>query len=371
MDVNPALEPVAVNHTPGEEYSAATREWQGIPGIERTADGTLWATWYSGGGGEGPFNYVLLTHSTDDGERWSDPDLVVDPPGVVRAFDPCLWVDPLDRLWLFWAQEYAKWDGRAGVWAIMTPDPTTEDAWSEPRRLCDGIMMNKPTVIADDEWLFPATRWDRPIGAYSHLDKSGVTLEDIRKYTDPVDVGRTPTTVWASTDYGQSVTQRGGAQVPNGVQSPDEQMIVQLKDGRLWMLIRTTYGIGESFSSDGGRTWTPVRESGLEHPETRFFIRRLASGTLLLVKHADPGNRTDLSAYVSTDDGASWSGGLLLDGRDSVSYPDGFEGPDGTIYVTYDRERHGATEILLATFDEDAAATGEGEVRRSIIDKIE
>lgn len=36
-----------------------------------------------------------------------------------------------------------------------------------------------------------------------------------------------------------------------------KNMIVEKKDGTLWMLTRTFDGIGESFSNDDGRTWTP------------------------------------------------------------------------------------------------------------------
>ena len=100
---------------PGPEYGTGERIWQGIPGIERSQGGRLWAAWYSGGETEGPDNYVLVVTSSDDGKSWSEPLLVIDPPGNVRAFDPCLWHDPSGRLWLFWAQSDGWFDGRAGV----------------------------------------------------------------------------------------------------------------------------------------------------------------------------------------------------------------------------------------------------------------
>jgi hypothetical protein len=46
---------------------------------------------------------------------------------------------------------------------------------------------------------------------------------------------------------------------------------------------------------------------------------------------------------------------LLLDERDSVSYPDGVEAQNGDLYVIYDRGRFPPTadrEILMATFTE-------------------
>ena len=55
------------------------RIWQGIPGIERSQGGRLWAAWYSGGETEGPDNYVLVVTSSDDGKSWSEPLLVIDP----------------------------------------------------------------------------------------------------------------------------------------------------------------------------------------------------------------------------------------------------------------------------------------------------
>src|SRR5688500_11267700 len=92
------------------QFADAVRQFQGIPGIERAPSGRLWATWYSGGPGEGPENFVLLATSVDEGRTWSSPMLAIDPPGDVRAFDPCLWIDPLGRLWLFWSQSYKQWD---------------------------------------------------------------------------------------------------------------------------------------------------------------------------------------------------------------------------------------------------------------------
>ena len=42
----------------------------------------------------------------------------------------------------------------------------------------------------------------------------------------------------------------------------------------------------------------------------------------------------------------------MLDERKGISYPDGFQAPDGTIYISYDRNRATDGEILLARFTE-------------------
>lgn len=134
------------------------------------------------------------------------------------------------------------------------------------------------------------------------------------------------------------------------------------------MLIRTRFGIGESVSRDGGVHWSRVEESGLGGANSRFAIRRLRSGRLLLIHHrtthrlpGEPGNpvqRERLTAHLSDDDGGSWYGGLLLDERGSVSYPDFTQASDGTIFAVYDWERTRVGEILMARFTEADVAAG-------------
>ncbi|NIA14919.1 MAG: exo-alpha-sialidase [Nitrospiraceae bacterium] len=354
---DPALEPAPVDTSPGAIYSDAVRIFQGIPGIERSNGGRLWATWYGGGPTEGPKNFVMLNTSGDDGNTWSGLKLVIDPPGMVRAFDPCLWLDPTGRLWLFWAQAYGFWDGRAGVWAITTGNPDDADAtWSAPRRLCHGIMMNKPTVLSTGEWLLPAALWNIEVNAHDKRYEHDMGSES-------------GSNVICSRDQGATWSLLGQAQVPE--RRCDEHMIVERKDGSLWMLVRTSYGIGESVSTDRGKTWSPGKPSSIDHiPAARFFIRRLASGNLLLVKHAPPDGKTrsHLTAYLSEDDGATWRGGLLIDDRRGVSYPDATQAPDGTIYLIYDYSRHRAKLILMAAFNEqDILAPNKSSPRLNIL----
>lgn len=348
VDVPPTelgLQPAPIIMPPGEKYAGCDRAFQGIPGIERAANGRLWATWYGGGPDEGPENYVMLVTSGDDGKSWSDVLFVIDPPGIVRAFDPCLWHDPQGRLWLFWAQGVTHWDGRGGVWAIVTEQSgEANPSWSAPRRLCDGIMMNKPTVLRDGTWLLPAAIWAMP--SLNPADP---------KYV----IDNTKTTgswVVTSTDQGKTFTPLGRSNV-DGRQC-DEHMVVERNDGSLWMVVRTKYGLGESFSTDGGKTWSEGRPAEtVKHIDSaaRFFLRRLASGNLLFVKHAPPNNhgRSHLTAFLSGDEGKTWQGGLLIDERGGVSYPDSVQADDGTIYLIYDYSRKDAREILMATFTEE------------------
>ena len=136
----------------------------------------------------------------------------------------------------------------------------------------------------------------------------------------------------------------------------DEHMLVELRDGRLWMLARTKGNPHECFSADQGRTWSEPKPARIQNINARFFLRRLASGRLLLVKNGPTDRRLDkrshMSAFLSDDDGQTWKGGLVLDERSSVSYPDGFEAPDGLIHILYDWNRHTDAEILMARFRE-------------------
>jgi len=337
---------------PLPKHLTVSRQFQGIPGIEVTPRGRLWATWYSGSIGEGPDNFILLVSSSDDGKTWSEPLAIVDPPGKERAFDPTLWIGPDGILRWFWAQTWSPEvgtisNGVDGVWFSECSDFESDaPKWSEPVRIANGVMMNKPIVLSNADWAFPTALWRENIGGATppkHLQEESYS------------------NVTVSSDCGHSFSLRGGADVPN--RYFDEHCLVELKDGRLWVLVRTISGIGESFSSDKGVTWSPGQDSGLGGPNSRFFIRRLQSGRLLLVNHAPNAEtgeyiRSMLTAYLSEDDGKSWQGGLLLDEREGVSYPDGCQDKNGNIWIIYDHERYKEGDILFAKFTEQDVLTG-------------
>ena len=342
-----ALIPPKLNTSPLPNYDYDRLDYGMTIGIERTPKGRLWACWVAGG--DSPKAFFVLATSDDDGHSWSKPRLVVDAHSKNLPMDRSvlvgnLWTDPLGRLWLFFDQSMEMFDGRAGVWAAVCEDPDADrPSWSTPRRLWHGVMLNKPTVLSTGEWMLPISLDQREgFGPFQGLFKE---LDPLRGAN-----------VFVSSDQGATWRRRGAVRFPN----PDwhEHMIVERKDGTLWMLARTAKGIMQSTSADGGRTWSaPTEPPGIRQPNARFFIRRLASGRLLLVKHGDAVDshqgRVKLSAWLSDDDGRTWQGGLILDERPGVSYPDGFQAPNGTIYISYDRNRATDGEILLARFTEE------------------
>ena len=337
-DPDIALKPAHVIVNPWRFHIPPTKR-QGVPGIERTAKGRLWAVY--GRDVESTRHYQLLTFSDDDGKSWSDTHLMILPRRGVRASGGCVWIDPQGRLWVFWMQAFGLQDGRYGVFAIRSDDPDADDPqWSAPRRLGDGVMLNKPTVLSDGDWLLTSSVWK--------------TDNSIK--------------VYASTDQGTSFTLRGTAHIAGPkTRGPDEPMIIERKDGSLWMLVRVQ-GLAETISTDRGKTWAPVQRSPIKHCTSRFFVRRLKSGSLLLVKHGPLNKRVgrqQLTAYMSDDEGKTWSGGLMIDEREDVTYPDGVQAGDGRIHIIYDHQRTPLGEVLMATFTEEDVRAG-----KPVSDKI-
>ncbi|MDN5200636.1 sialidase family protein [Fulvivirgaceae bacterium BMA10] len=104
-----------------------------------------------------------------------------------------------------------------------------------------------------------------------------------------------------------------------------EPSLVELKDGRIWMLMRTAQDHHyESFSSDHGTTWSEPKPSRFYGTITMPNIGRLMDGRLLLIwNNATPlpelpgtngiwedvfTNRDVLHCAISEDDGKSWIG---------------------------------------------------------------
>jgi predicted neuraminidase len=347
-----SLEPPVINTKPGPEYDDQVRPGNMIIGIDRTPKGRLWAAWV--GNGDSPNGFFMLATSDDDGKSWSKPRVVIDPQdgelnGVRyerRALVGNLWTDPLGRLWCFFDQSLGYFDGRGGDWFIRCDDPdAAEPVWTKPTRFADGCTLNKPTVLSNGDWLLPVSLWTRDrihgpgTDSQAHHDLDAIRMAN----------------VFASTDQGKTWTRRGGVAFPRT--DFDEHMIVERKDGSLWMLARTKDGISESVSTDKGATWSAPQPSEIQNPSARFFIRRLASGKLLLVKNGPVSvrlpRRSNLKAFLSNDDGKTWGKGFLIDDRAEVSYPDGFQAPNGDIHILYDWNRHTDAEILHVKFTEE------------------
>lgn len=332
---------------PGEFHRAEKRAHVGVPSIAVSpVNGRMWATWYNGQyRGEDYTNYVTLVTSGDGGRHWKEV-LIADPDedGPKRSFDPELWIAPDGKLRWTWTERMcdpAKGDatkdycldiGDEKTDALKMATLSAEDEPSLPLDVIDvgqGVMMCKPIVLDNGEWLMPLAHW----------------------YGEP------SSCFYASKDNGRTFEYRGGVSIPKEARQFDEHQAVEKCNGDIVVYIRAKEKCHPlmSVSHDRGRTWEPSANTPFEHTNSRVFFTKLESGNWLLVKHGpidkDIG-RKELMAFVSKDEGKTWHGGLMLDERSGVSYPDGQQLADGSIVVVYDRSRLGDKEILFAKFTE-------------------
>ena len=137
-----------------------------------------------------------------------------------------------------------------------------------------------------------------------------------------------------------------------------EGTLDELRDGRLWILLRSYHGhFYECFSSDRGRTWTKPVPCAIKASGSPGILKRLKSGRLVLFwnrfaqdRPRSLGRREELSMAFSEDDGKTWSEPVILlrlRGR-RVSYPFVFERRSGELWVTV---WQGSTFIKLQESD--------------------
>ncbi|HPC14978.1 MAG TPA: sialidase family protein [Candidatus Hydrogenedentes bacterium] len=108
---------------------------------------------------------------------------------------------------------------------------------------------------------------------------------------------------------------------------------VELKDGRVMMLMRTYSGyVARAYSADYGKTWSKgeaVKELRLPPNSSALNVQRIpATGDLLLVRSSDgpkepPHRRTPFVSVLSKDDGATWTDERVIAGdpEDDYGYP--------------------------------------------------
>ncbi len=194
------------------------------------------------------------------------------------------------------------------VWHLRTTNGRTQ--WLEPNIIyagyCGAIMdfkqLRSGRLITPFAWWVPHRPVAPPLGANLcttfHSDDGGKTWtksgSDISSPCYPGFVGN---------NYGA-----------------DEPSLIALKDGRLWMLMRTQTGfLYESFSSDQGETWSAGRPSRFVASSSPPVLWRMPDDRLFVLwnncesppAHEGAGvyvNRDALHAAVSEDEGRTWRG---------------------------------------------------------------
>ena len=363
-DLDVSLKPANIIVDPTDELYDVENQIQRTVnfGICRTPGGRIFVSYFSAKNhaDETTGNWNMIMCSDDNGQTFHNK-VAVNPPDFerTRVFEGVFWLDPLNRMWYFYVQPYKRFDGREGVWFIRCDNPDADKlVFTPPRRLCDGIVPDPPLVLKDGRWLF-TTYLQHPFAfhgcCYPDFDFGHILWQ-------PEKIG---ISVHVSSDQGETFeTIASGLRFPYATFY--ENMVVEKLDGSLWMLIRGMNCTGESFSYDGGRTWTPaVPNNALPLPNTHFFIRRLKSGNLLLIANYKADmftyyiGRNHLTALISTDDGKTWGDHcLLLDEREGAEQPAFQEGDDGFIYISYGRAPQLVGESLMAVVTEEDILAG-------------
>ena len=233
--------------------------------MESTHKGRLWTCW--AGGQDGPNAYLLASYSDDQGKSWRDPVFVIDPQAHGLKMGTRLgsfWCDPKGRLWLFFHQSVGMFDGSCSNWFVRCDDPDAEQpVWTEPVYIGFGASLNKPIVRKNGEWILPVSLWER-----WHIDKP---FADCYHELDAVRGAN----VFVSDNEGGHWRYRGGIIFKDSCFN--EHTVVELQDGRLWMLSRGMKEALQSFSDDGGKTWQP-QTTFFPHVNSKAVFRRLQSG---------------------------------------------------------------------------------------------
>jgi predicted neuraminidase len=289
---------------PSPECHAAT--------LAETADGVI-AAWF-GGKYEGAEDVgIYVSHR--DAAGWKAPVEAAFPVEEGGKRLPC-WNPVLFRPHGGALHLYYKAGPHPDHWWGM--EITSADdgrTWSEPRRLPErvlGPIKNKPVQLAGGKILSPSSReYDVPGADWRvHFERS-------------VDGGKTWTLHEPEGDGGEAI-QPCLLLHPNG----DVQALCRTKRGH----------VAETWSRDGGVTWSPVTPTELPNPHTGIDAVTLADGRHLLVYNNVPTGRarSPLNVAVSTD-GRRWEDVLTLEDTpgSEFSYPAVIQVANGQVHIAY------------------------------------
>jgi alpha-L-rhamnosidase len=279
--------------------------------------GGIIAAWF-GGTGEGNKDVCIWTSHLAK-KKWTVPVKVAE--GIINdtiryaCYNPVLFQVPGGELLLFYkiGPNVAGWTG----WMMRSKD--NGKTWGKQEALPNGFLgpvKNKPLLI-NGTLICP-----------SSTEKNGWKVHF--EYTN--DFGRTWTT---SEDVNDGK-----------IVSAIQPSILTYKDGSMQVLCRSKNGtINESWSKDGGKTWSSMKASSLPNNNSGTDAVTLKDGRQLVVyNHVKPhdtipegrGVRTPLNVVVSND-GKSWNAVLVLENSpiSEYSYPSVIQSKDGMIHIVY------------------------------------
>lgn len=298
-------------------------------------DGSLLCCWF-GGTHEGESDVgIYLSRRTDAG--WSEPKLLVN--GAAANWNPVLFAGADGRLLLFYkqGQQIADWQ----TWLLQSTD--NGETWSGPQELVPGDVSggrgpvrNKPLRLANGRILAGASTEHGIWKAFADISdddgaswhKSSAVQIDGLQYQAGEKTADSNIAVSQQSFYGRGVIQPS---------------LWQSADGSVHMLLRSSEGfVYRSDSADNGETWCSAYALSLPNNNSGLDLVRTAGGVLYLVCNpvaANWGQRSPLSLFKSTDEGASWQKLLDLETEPAeFSYPAIIADGEGLV-LTYTYKR--------------------------------
>ena len=240
---------------------------------------------------------------------WGGCEVLVDADGEIHLFlvndrATGVMVDPALRGQV---RSMEIHDRRLDVWHMRSFEGRRQ--WRAPRRIWKGYTGSINSVMQ-----LRGGRIVLPFAMLTHR-----TWRDRGEGLDAFWFAGTSTTTAVFSDDGGETWQQSPAdlkvQTPSiGTYGAVEPVVLELADGRAWMLIRTQVGrFYESFSADGAH-WSPPRPSRLIASDSPAGLARLADGRMVLLWNKclrfpyAHGGRHVLHAAVSEDEGKTWIG---------------------------------------------------------------
>jgi len=287
--------------------------------IEKAADGLV-AAWFGGTKERHPD--VGIWVSRHDGKTWSTPvevaNGVQNPELRHPCWNPVLFQMPGKELLLF----YKVGPSPRAWWGMLVRSSDGGRTWSSPEKLPDDIpgpIKNKPVLLADGRLLSGSSSEDN--GWRVHMEWTS-------------DAGKT----WERTGV-----------LCDGVSQGAIQPTILKHGQRLQILCRnrTPGPFWQSWSDNGGRTWSKLELTDLPHPGSGIDGVTLADGRHLLVYNHTVSDRSPLNVAVSSD-GKKWDAALVLENtRGEYSYPAIIQSPDGLVHITYTWQRQRVKHITV------------------------
>ena len=280
-------------------------------------------THFTGGGSDHAEGHLAGRFSADGGKTWTKEDVVIVPrSGGFNDMSVSLLRLQDGRIALFYARKNSLLDCRP-VMRVSTDEAKT---WSEPVE-----------VITDQVGYYVLNN-DRVIQLKDGRLIMAVALHNLPDYAKPDWQGKIM--CYLSDDAGKTWRRNSSILIAaneNGRRlTAQEPGLIELKDGRLMMFVRSDAGVQLiSYSSDRGESWSELGRSSLKSPLSPATIERIpTTGDLLVawndhenIDAARKGRRTPFNVAISRDEGRTWTRGRTLE-----------DDPNGWYCYTADRK---------------------------------